>query len=549
MNYTTEQIQLINKFKKEYNDNGYEIQDECLYEWKIDNWNGVSSDDIATGPEFNCYGNKWKILLYPKGCEDNHHEYISLYLSRIYDEIDYSIHIPVRIVLFVRDYYDYSKFYCKTLPIQYYTSIDDDDYGMEWGFGKMDFINISDFNKKYLSENNKCVIGVYFTVYQYTKEQFRNEMYISLYDDDEKKNIRSKGYFDWDIKNWKGLSKFEKGPTYQVGGYNWQLELHRKGYNKESKGWVSIFLKCLNIGNETLFIKYSFFIRNYDDPSVSVYRSSTDYVTYNTECHNWGKTKIIEKTKLSTKNKMLNKELITNNRCVVGVYFQIYEDKKEVYVINNLFNKMTLVEKNNENSLINIGGNGLRENMKKELREEIKQELREEIKEELRKEIEKELREKIEKEIKEKIEKENANKIQNMNYNPYQQPYQVYYPPTYYYQVNTPNSNSVPPQVNNTSPYLPLNVIPNQNVVLGNNPYYPPPVNVNVGPNPNGVTPVTPINNNTYSSPPSYVNSNPSPNPSPNPNPNPNAPLDNSYSLHSYNENPDQKASTIDKKN
>jgi len=31
---------------------------------------------------------------------------------------------------------------------------------------------------------------------------------------------------------------------------------------------------------------------------------------------------------LFTKNKKVNKEIIENNKCVVGVYFEIYEERK-----------------------------------------------------------------------------------------------------------------------------------------------------------------------------------------------------------------------------
>jgi len=128
MEFSNEQIGLINKLKKEYNDNGYEIQDECLYEWKIDNWSEISPENATLSPKFNCYGNQWNLILHSKGSEDNQWEYISFFLQRTYNEVDYSLHIPVRAVFYVRNYYDYSNFYCKTLPIQYYISIDDDDY-------------------------------------------------------------------------------------------------------------------------------------------------------------------------------------------------------------------------------------------------------------------------------------------------------------------------------------------------------------------------------------------------------------------------------------
>jgi len=476
----------VDKFKRIYNDPGYEIQEEGLYEWKIEDWNQISKENEKYSPEFYVYGNKWSLLIHPNGNDKNNYEYISLYFVKVNKDNDCSVHIPVRSVFFVRNYYDYSNIHYESLPIQYYNKNNNN-----WGYTIL--IKTSEINK-YLNGYNKCVFGVYYTFYQYGRAQFRNEISSALYDESDKRSIVGKCFYEWKIDDWKGLSKSEKSQAFHYGEHQWKIELYKKGYSKESKGYISIFLKCVNPGSKAVNVDCNFYIRNYDNPECCYYNSISDATYQYNNGYSWGITDFIEKTTLFAKNERINKEIIENNRCAVGVYFQIYEKRDEyainrdLYVMSNVLNQMRLVD----------NGNYQIERIERELREKIERELREKIERELREKIERELRVKIEREIREKIARENLNRIQPMNYIPYnpQYPQQPYYPPPSYsppsyYQANI-NSNPNP----NLNPNL--NPNPNPNVPMVN---YPPP---NVSPHPNA----------------SVVNYAP-----PNASPNPNAPI------------------------
>lgn len=490
MAYSNEQIGLISKLKSIINDTGYEIQEEGLYEWKIEDWKKISNESEKYSPEFYAYGNKWRLLIYPNGSDGNNYEYISLFFTQVNRDNDCSVHIPVKLVFFVRSYYDYSNTHYETLPIQYY-SVNNYD----WGYTLL--IKKAEINK-YLNGYNKCVFGVYYTFYQYERAQFRNEIISTLYDETEKRNIISKCFYEWKIEDWKGLSKNETSQTFLSGGYQWKIQIYRKGYSTASKGYITIFLKCLNPGSNVINVNCNFYIRNYDNPECCYYNRITDatYQYNDNDC--WGIIDFVEKTMLFNKNKRINKEIIENNRCAVGVYFQIYEEidqyaiNRDMYLMSNVLNQMRLVD----------NGNYQREIIERELREKIERELREKIERELREKIERELRVKIEREIREKIARENLNRTQPMNYIPYNPQYQqpTYYPPPSYappsyYQANpNPNPNSNAPIVN----YPPPNVSPHPNASVVN--YLPP--NTSSNPNvPSAPTSLNPNQNVVYVNP------------------------------------------------
>jgi len=42
-----------------YNDSDYKVQDEGLYEWKIEDWKQISNESEKYSPEFYANGYKW----------------------------------------------------------------------------------------------------------------------------------------------------------------------------------------------------------------------------------------------------------------------------------------------------------------------------------------------------------------------------------------------------------------------------------------------------------------------------------------------------------
>jgi len=413
MIYSIEQNRLISKLKSIYNDIGYKVQHEGLYEWKIEDWKQFSNESEQSSPEFYANGCKWNLLMYPGGSPSNNKEYVSLFLDRVDVDYDYSVHIPVRLVFYVRDYYDYSNIHYETLPIQYY-------YVNTGAWGHTLLIKISELNK-YLNGYNKCVFGVFYSFYQYERGQFRTEMKNVLYDEKEKRSIVSKCFYEWKIDDWNELSECELSQAVLSGGHLWKIELHREGGPRAKKGYVSIFLKCLDPGTDVISVSQTLFIRNYDYPECCCYNCNNSFVKFHSESNIWGFQNFIEKTKLFSKNKKINKEIIENNKCVVGVYFEIYEVKNIInfnddeikdFKMDILERKLIELSEEMEKDLREKIEKEYKEKNENEVREKIERELKEKVERELREKIERELREKIERELKEKVERELREKVE-----------------------------------------------------------------------------------------------------------------------------------------
>jgi len=457
-----------NKLKSYFINDKLDTVGDGFYEWKIEDWNKISKEDKINSPEFTAQGIKWKLILNPKGIKESDWEYISLTLHTLKFEDpkfknDYSLHIPVHMVFYVRNYYDYSCYHCcEELPITYLTA-NSDGFIMSNLIKKTDLNNKVGYSNSSLIKNNKCVFGVYFRIYKYDKAFFKSELANSLYDETETKVVKNETLFEWKIYEWKELFKCEKqySQKFSLDGHKWQLELYPDGNDKSSRDYVSLFLTCCDPDNDNIHAKFTLFVKNFDDPECSYYIVCD--AIFNEKSNSWGFSKFIDRKRLFIKNKSLKKAIIEKQKCVFGVFVQIFEEKnsenedsldllinllKLGNELNNTKKEIEELEKHEQNETIKRQLRGeieseLVEKMESELREEIESELREEIEKELREKIEKELREKIEKELRSNIEKEIYEKIAK-EYSQYQQ-YSFYYPsPTYYYPQNVPGYQSPP---------------------------------------------------------------------------------------------------------
>lgn len=330
MTYSKEQFNLIDKLKSTLRDVDHEILGDYFYEWKIDNWNKISNEEKVYSPEFNFYGHKWKLELYPNGVDDFYKGNISLYLYRDDEKDDCCVHIAVNRVFFIRNYDDYSCFHSATLPIEY-LSKSIPSSGHPNLINKSQLYIKNEYLNKSLIENNRCVLGVYFQIYKNEKGLFKRE--ITCYVDDEDKVVKDKGFYEWKVGNWNKSRRNipEISPVFNVGDQRWRLELYKDGDGDANKKYVSIFLKCLNPEfnkPEGTWVNGILFIRNCDDDTDCFYFDVLEFRNFNVNNVDWGFPKLIKKKELFVKSKSSNKSVIENDRCIVGAYFHIYKDGK-----------------------------------------------------------------------------------------------------------------------------------------------------------------------------------------------------------------------------
>lgn len=55
----------------------YPVKDEAHYTWEITDWNAIRREDKVRGPQFECGGFRWNVLLFPRGNNDT----VSVYME------------------------------------------------------------------------------------------------------------------------------------------------------------------------------------------------------------------------------------------------------------------------------------------------------------------------------------------------------------------------------------------------------------------------------------------------------------------------------------
>jgi hypothetical protein len=326
----------LNQFIKYY---GYYGElNEGFYEWKIENWNQLADKEYS--PEFIINNHKWRLELYPNGTDDKN--YVSLYLKCIDDENDPTNHICIKKVLYIRNYNDYSYFYCngvlayKNQSMLYYNK-KNNITGYSQFIKKSSLFSKNENLNKSLVENGKCIIGVYLRTSNYIRDQYKDEIKELI--NDENRNVESEGFYEWQIDHWDNLDKEEFSSKFYFkkitfGRHTWMLQLFPEGNGEANKDYVSLYLKNLsNVENPNysstshICAKAILYIRNYDNTSCFAFEE-LPLTYYNKNFNTSGFNKFIKISELYKDNENLNCSIINDNRCIVGVYLRNYEHKE-----------------------------------------------------------------------------------------------------------------------------------------------------------------------------------------------------------------------------
>jgi len=277
--YSEEQVNFIKKLKSELKDTNHEMICDYLYEWEIEDWNEIANENFIYSPEFYVNGYKWKLLLVPNGdtsFTSFYNGYVSIFLEKVNNEneYDYSVHIPVNRVFFVRNFNDYSCYHTETLPIEYYSGHENANI-----FGHLGLIEKSQLkvknestNKSFV-ENNKCVFGVYFQIYKNEKDTFKKEIK-SIAEDNEGFIVKHEGMYEWKIENWNEIGTHLECPSFVIGNRTCYLTVvgdNKKFSRNENVGLCLLFD---DLNSEKQYASVLYYIRNCDINSQSYYIES-----------------------------------------------------------------------------------------------------------------------------------------------------------------------------------------------------------------------------------------------------------------------------------
>ncbi|OUM60102.1 hypothetical protein PIROE2DRAFT_14228 [Piromyces sp. E2] len=162
---------------------------EGSFEWKIENWNQLSHVEIS--PEFVIANHKWILELYPQDTNEFNLDFVSVRLKNVDDIFDYFTHIYLKKIIYIRNCYDYNCYYLKER-------------------GR---------NKKPLIENNKCIVGIYISVYKNEEGQYIDELTNSI--NNKYHEIQRNGLYEWKIENWNQIFYEERSPIFKIDNYRW----------------------------------------------------------------------------------------------------------------------------------------------------------------------------------------------------------------------------------------------------------------------------------------------------------------------------------------
>jgi len=142
-------------------------------------------------------------------------------------------------------------------------------------------------------------------------------------------------FYEWEVENWSKISKKQVvySPEFYALGHKWKLELYPNGVDVFYKGNISLYLYRDNEEDDCcvhLAVNRVFFIKNYYDSSC--YQAATLPIEYlGKSIPSSGHPNLISTSKLYTVNGYNNKSLVEKNKCIFGVYFQIYKTEKGLF--------------------------------------------------------------------------------------------------------------------------------------------------------------------------------------------------------------------------
>eukprot|EP00833_Pecoramyces_ruminatium_P008985 jgi/Orpsp1_1/1183017/evm.model.c7180000083514.1 len=156
------------------------------------------------------------------------------------------------------------------------------------------------------------------------KEQRINEMKNLIINDNEYE-IKKDKYYECAFDFYNENKNIYVSPKFSVDKYEWEIEFYidENGFSK-----FEMYLYS-NIEDEYININGVFFIRNSNDFSCYKAKSWSGIQCLNNNNNKVECNQFLEKSDLFKKTSHSNKAFISNNKFVVGVYFQIYENDIE----------------------------------------------------------------------------------------------------------------------------------------------------------------------------------------------------------------------------
>jgi len=321
----TNDREFIEVLRSKLTDTNHPTLGSHFYEWKIEDWNSLINKECVDSPTFQAFGYTWNLELYPTGVDHFYRNNVSLYLRRRNEKDDFSVHIPVNRVFFIRNYYDKYCYCAQTLPIEY-LSKSIPSCGHPNLIKNSELFTKNPYTNKSIIENNKCIVGVYFEVYQREKGQFKKE--VMTFVDDEDKVVKDSLFYEFKVKKWNSLSKAQS-PKFRVGDYKWALDVHRSGDGGPNMGYVSVYLVCLtsDLKKDGVWANATIFLReNKDDPEVYCF-DVLEMRNFNKKVRDCGFSQLAKKKDLYT-SKFIKRSIIDDDNCIAGVYLHVYEKGK-----------------------------------------------------------------------------------------------------------------------------------------------------------------------------------------------------------------------------
>ncbi|ORY63607.1 hypothetical protein LY90DRAFT_505263 [Neocallimastix californiae] len=315
----------FNEIKNEINNENYKVLSDGIYEWKINNWNQITN--IEYSPIFSICNHEWKLELHNRSSEP----YISLKSIDVLNDI--SAHISTKYVIYIRNSKNFKYFYFNEEDKPLCNFGNEQSMFNQRIYESELFNDEGNLNPCYTS-NNTLIVGVYIRTYKYDEEQYKNELknYIKYYGDYEGFN---EGFYEWKIENWNQLGEKEYSPEFMIDNHKWRLELYPNGI--DNRDYISLYLKCTDRNDDPSYhicAKKALYIRNYNDYSYFYCNGELGFkkkllLYYNKKNNSSGYNQFIKKSVLFSKNGVLNRSLVENNKCVIGVYLRTAKYKND----------------------------------------------------------------------------------------------------------------------------------------------------------------------------------------------------------------------------
>ncbi|ORX85182.1 hypothetical protein BCR32DRAFT_276478 [Anaeromyces robustus] len=168
----------------------------------------------------------------------------------------------------------------------------------------------------------------------YSKLDFTNQLKSQLRDVDHE--LVGDYFYEWTV-DWDKLDKLKceeevYSPEFEALGTKWKLMIYPNGIETDHKGFISFYLFREN-EDDDCFVHYTvnrvFFVRNCND--YTAYYSKTLPIDYMSKTIIYsGLQRFMNKSNLNIISEYSSKSIIENNKCVFGVYFQIYKNGKDL---------------------------------------------------------------------------------------------------------------------------------------------------------------------------------------------------------------------------